>query len=262
MPRTCIFCDSTNLTDEHVWPEWVWRLFHKTPQANRYNVERHFTGRPSSRRRTSTIDLKERIACASCNNDWMSRLEKLAKAVLTPLILWNGIDRRLSLDDQAVLIPWAMTRALVCDFTTVKGAKRHYTQEQRVQFAEDFTPPTGMYIWAGQYVGTRRVHSTVTNIILRHKERLDVDYKGQITTLVVNRIVFQMLHVFTPDGAPPFEVNRAVPPDFDRAMIQLWPSDEIELTWPAAESLDDEALQVLATRLGVAPTDASKGSRS
>ena len=80
MPKGCIFCGGAALTREHVWPAWFLKEHAKTPVV----MER--TGSRTVTLPMATLQLVLRRVCASCNNEWMSRLENAAKPLLSPVI--------------------------------------------------------------------------------------------------------------------------------------------------------------------------------
>ncbi|MGH2922380.1 MAG: hypothetical protein ACRDKU_09965, partial [Gaiellaceae bacterium] len=60
------------------------------------------------------LDMKVRRVCESCNNGWMSELEKAAQPVLLPLI--EGKSKKLVPVEQEVVAVWAIKTALMCEF--------------------------------------------------------------------------------------------------------------------------------------------------
>jgi hypothetical protein len=100
-PDACPFCDSTtDLTREHVWPDWYSRQLHARGAT--------LTGHNVSR---SRIELTVPV-CRTCNNTWMSVLENDTRPLLTTM-MGAGIGESgpvgLTLDQQARLATWAVT---------------------------------------------------------------------------------------------------------------------------------------------------------
>src|SRR5688572_30048282 len=100
--RTCLFCDETTLTREHVWPDWISKYLYGAPTKDRFRATRFDgpnrtpVGAPF---KASELNHKARIVCASCNSGWMSELETHAKPVLQPLLLGRSVN--LDAMDQA-----------------------------------------------------------------------------------------------------------------------------------------------------------------
>ena len=181
----------------------------------------------------------------------MSRFEnELAKPILEPLIRSGEQARILSLDDQAAIVAWAMKTTLVFDFTTVKTAQRHYSQEQRSEFAANFIPPPDSFIWIANYLGKHRTYSSITNLWLTDRDDQSVRYRAQAATFAAGRIAFQVLNVSASEHAVAFEEGDAIDPDWQRAAFRLWPSDDRPLQWPPTAYFDDIALVGFAARVG------------
>lgn len=253
--RKCLFCGSgENLTKEHVFPQWIWRLYHAKPESNRYTVNSTATKRKAVKRKASTLDMQVRVACSDCNNGWMSRLEKeIAKPALTSFIRHGEKAKTISDSEEVGLISWAMKMAYVLDFTAA-SEQRHYDDAQRQSFVETFTPPEGASIWIANYLPdrNRRAHTSVTNLTLRPKDSPDAVYRGQVSTFAIGKIAFQVLHVFVPDGAAAFDWRLATADRPEKASIQIWPQTGETLTWPPEEYFDDQALNDFANRFGAA----------
>lgn len=69
----CPFCGAADLTDEHIFPDWVSRLFRDKGMKLRGRLDQ-------------TVPV-----CGRCNHRWLSVLEQSAQPILTPMI--EGQDR-------------------------------------------------------------------------------------------------------------------------------------------------------------------------
>ncbi len=254
--RKCLFCGGSDLTREHVWPQWIWKLYHAKPQKNRYTVKTTGTGKKQVIRKASTIDLKVRIACEACNNGWMSRLEnEIAKPALASYIISGERSRTISDNEEVAFVAWAMKTAFVLDFTTVSQAEPHYTVEQRLHFSEALTPPDDTFIWIANYMPdtNRRTHSSITNFRFTPRDRQELTYRGQVSTFAAGKMAFQVLHTFIPADAPPFEWTKATNDCPEAATVQVWPSPSAgNIEWPPVEYFDDKALEDFGHRFGSA----------
>lgn len=258
--RKCLFCPSTEtLTKEHVFPQWIWRLYHQKPQPNRYSIVSTATKRRPIKRRAATIDMQVRIACRNCNNGWMSRFENdIAKPTLGSYIRHGELERSISPDEEVGLVAWAMKMAFVLDFTTVNRSP-HYNDEQRYAFVNDFLPPERTWIWVANYVPdrNRRTHTSITNLRFIKKDDPEFFYKAQVSTFAAGNLAFQVLHTYAETDAPPFEWRAATRNRPEKATIQLWPAGDRRMQWPPEEYFDDLALQTFGERFGCAPNDDS-----
>ena len=261
MVRHCIFCRSrTGLSLEHVWPEWIWKLSHKKPQKERYTIERFGTHIERQSRKAPSLDQTTRVVCEPCNNRWLSRLEnELAKPVVSRFVVPQSSPiSRISITDQVALVAWAAKTAFVLDYTTVTPNKhRHFTQDERQEYADTFVPPIGMSIWIADIVReTRRVvHSSVTNIAsLATVDAPELKYAGQLSTFHVGSLVFQTLHlrgVREPSPLPPDDF--ILDDHWNQVVRRIWPSGEDDIPWPPKFYFNEDTLKNFEERLGKNP---------
>ena len=138
MQRTCLFCDRTKLTLEHVWPDWVSRYLYGSPRRGRFTAVRYDgpnrtpVGKPFQ---AAELNHKARLVCSKCNNGWMSDAEHCAKPVLQPLL--SGHTVTLNAQDQATLRAWIVLRAMILERSgSAPGASPFYTDEERLAFGD------------------------------------------------------------------------------------------------------------------------------
>lgn len=154
--RRCIFCGSTELDEEHVWPQWVARLLPDdldvTTTRTQSDVHTGSTAAIGPAWGGPPLDMTVRRTCKTCNSGWMSDLENAAKPHLTPLIF--GQQTFLDADAQRIAATWALVRVFVAEFThpreiAVPAIHRQWVYERRA-------PPTaGIYVWLAGYAGQR-----------------------------------------------------------------------------------------------------------
>lgn len=126
--RACIFCGSTPVTREHVWPQWLSRRFPDSP----LNWPNDSNSRPLLRQRAKMVapgswvsteweDEKGqgntpaehvvKAACRDCNSGWMSRLEVEAAPIIVRQ-MWRRRDQ-LTDSERHILLRWlAKTTAI------------------------------------------------------------------------------------------------------------------------------------------------------
>ena len=104
MGRICAFCGGGQVTAEHVWPDWLVRLFPSTS----IRVER--SGGHALSYTQKSIKLTVRAVCEGCNSGWMSDIENLAKPVLLPMI--HGRPVRLGGPEQRAVAIWTIKTAI------------------------------------------------------------------------------------------------------------------------------------------------------
>ncbi len=116
MTRVCVFCgdDSTVLTKEHIYADWISQFFAK-------QYKQRLTGRVELvAEKGKMLDFpmrpfqhKARIVCHNCNHGWMSDLESGAMDHLKKMML--GDPTFLDGDAQRRLAAWCAKTALVID---------------------------------------------------------------------------------------------------------------------------------------------------
>lgn len=118
-PRTCIFCNSFRISDEHFWPEWCHHLFERgVNDSYRQFQEDTIPGRRPRKRHDRTrggniVTKAIRCVCKPCNNGWMSQLESAAKPILAPMI--EGKSRTLDADQRRTLASWVALKVMVSE---------------------------------------------------------------------------------------------------------------------------------------------------
>jgi hypothetical protein len=90
--QECAFCDSiAKMSAEHLWSEWMGRLFPKGGITVRQITH---DGTISREWASSKINIKLPVVCEPCNTGWMSRLEnEHAKPAMRELILGGRVGK-------------------------------------------------------------------------------------------------------------------------------------------------------------------------
>ena len=86
--KKCIFCGDTTVTKEHIFPKWFKNYF---PEQIFENVSGPFTyddpvgsiTKGVTGGQESSYGITSRNVCKTCNNGWMSKLEKEIKGIIT-----------------------------------------------------------------------------------------------------------------------------------------------------------------------------------
>jgi len=99
--------------------------------------------------------MKAKIVCAKCNNEWMSRLEKLVKPILTPMLTGQSID--LDPAKQVALCQWGIKTAMVLEHTLERPETDLYwsKQERRTFATTPHRRPAEAQVFLGRYSGTK-----------------------------------------------------------------------------------------------------------
>lgn len=149
MPDGCIFCGSTPLTKEHLWPDWLRRKV-ELGQPFEHRIEDEIDGVEARDVTFMTPPFKQvvKAVCGGCNGGWMSAIEAAAKPILLDLIYARG--RMLDPDDQRRLATWAFLKACVFDALHPDELSVPIAHRQRLYIYKK-PPATGVAIWIGTY---------------------------------------------------------------------------------------------------------------
>ncbi len=147
--RTCLFCQSGKLTREHIWPDWIVKLFPSGPRW-RGGID-DSTGR-RIRMTSTSLTHKAKCVCSTCNSGWMSDIEIASTRVLKPLIEGSRKRRVLTRKEQRRLAQWMTLRSMVLE-TQYPERNRYYTQSEREAFARNrsLDAVSNLHIWLADF---------------------------------------------------------------------------------------------------------------
>ena len=235
MARPCIFCGTTRgLTREHVFGDWVSRIgldlgpvAYEAGPLNRIGRDLG-VGAPF---RQTVRDI-----CGKCNGGWMSRLEDIAKRVLTPFIL--GEPGFIEPTDRGAIAAWVQKTVLVAMLVSTKDdrARGHGVplSEYHEMYArcEALEPLPATQIWIGQYKGQRQAGSiwVVPQVVVLQGERDPDVPQGYAMTVVLGELLLHGVH-FTATGLQ-LGLSTA------RGLQSLWPTNG-RISWPAGTHVSD-----------------------
>jgi hypothetical protein len=233
LPKRCIFCQKkTKLTREDFFPQWFREIYPAPPESEkaRLNAEISWHERDATTGEIITIvapsklarpgDLADqtlRIACASCNNGWMSQLQQAAKPHLIPYIQgkWEPPNQAF----RNVISSWATMFAMVVEFGDEPSAV--VPAIEREVFSRDLRPPIGAQVWAGRLAGDLPYwfHRRALCLTLDMNEKAGTP-NAQLTTITLGHLLLQV-YLTTSDLAAFDPIKRCV----EHGLFPLWPSD-------------------------------------
>jgi hypothetical protein len=141
----CIFCDSTDMTEEHIVADWVLRAFMRTKKpdpgfAGTFVDEHEIVVSPGEAISTA------KVVCRMCNNEWLSRIDEDAADALKPLVRGRSVAE-LQPGAQTAVAAWMFKCALI--FDALQGADGGPLTSLRTGFAESRQAPPGCAIFVG-----------------------------------------------------------------------------------------------------------------
>jgi hypothetical protein len=240
--QSCIYCGSDEISQEHVFPAWLRKLFPEEPPGVRFVAHHTVYGRglpeltvePQVVKGRLMTSLKEPIVCHACNNGWMSRLQTAAAGPLSDMIAGRPVN--LSPVDQATLIKWALMTFITAEFTA-RDARRigipvADRQALRAGWELERRPVfDGWDILIGKHRG-----SLSEEIWYDHTFNTEVNRPlGVSNTLVLGQLVVQGWRWIAPGRDRILSVQRVAE---QGAVILKCPADG-DLSWPAANDVDD-----------------------
>ena len=236
MTGVCVFCGSEGpLGREHVYGQWLSKIgINLSPQqyyAGPLNeIPRDMGHQPPFRQTVKNM-------CLSCNNGWMSKLEVIARRVLTPLI--RGESATVTVDDQPAVAMWAQKTALTAMLLSSEAQRQDgYGLPPKLYHAlykqhETLEPLQPSQIWIGRYAGNPAFHAVrVTPMVVRIPGIPEPGVpQAYLMTIVIGALLIQCL----------LFINEAIVIEMtsDLKLPLLWPSND-DIQWPSGQSCDSD----------------------
>jgi len=225
--RTCIFCESPDVSLEHVWPKWLLKLL-----PDRRPLRQKLIGRPES---TFTGDFKIKCVCTTCNNGWMSDLERDSQHVMS--LLAQDISIILEPKYQTLIAEWALKIAILLEATKPKDFPKFFDANDRKAFRLKRTFPNSVHIWAGRYADSGLFGGAADfGYFIRET---GASGTGSVSTMVIGRLVLQVVAVKFPDDHPSVQVPMRAS-NWHLSLIQIYPKSDRTLTWPPVHSFHNQ----------------------
>ena len=237
MKHLCIFCNGRTNSKEHAWPEWLLEAicdpssFSETEAQFRKNSNTvHYTG----------PEVTINCVCRRCNGGWMSELEAQAKRIMLPLI--RDISITLNVNDQILLSRWATKTAMVFEGA---GFAPFYRETERLSFNRQSKIPLGTNIWIGRYDQSNLLCGEGRHLLDPGMPQTNPFADGLATTLVMSRLVIQVLTLRRKRGLEKVRAQLHVAKGpWETTLAQLWPKRHNTVIWPPTESFNDHETDV------------------
>lgn len=243
--RKCIFCDAGNLSEEHIFSEWMHPLLEG---QHEYNISlktySNYDHHPSIQhirrlkpRQGSVLNKRILRICERCNNEWMSGIEKKVQNALTSLI--NGEKTHLSAEERQLIATWFCMRTIVLEYDDRET--RAATKSDRNFLYQQKSPPPNWFILvsSSETVGWRAKfrHYGLSISAVEQKEKYP-NNNAQVTTFGIGKIVGQTIS-YHDDFASYYvkiyanHVGHKI----------LWPPSDAGFDWPTKSILNDKEVE-------------------
>jgi hypothetical protein len=234
--RRCIFCNVSGVTVEHVWPKWL-RAF-VPAMANHHHSMTGIWDQgqvATSNIRMWSGDAQSRgikAVCRDCNNEWMSKLEELAKPILVPLL--TGSLTILPADHQTLLATWATMHIMVAEHFAPE--RLAITDHDKHLFYLVRKPLPNWRIWIGNYIRGKWLGQWVQLALAIGEEYVSYFPNGdvarantQATTFVVGQLY---IHAFCCASIPDLASRFNLSSFGAQKLVQISPIKESIVAWP------------------------------
>jgi hypothetical protein len=194
MPRACIFCGGTPVTEEHVWPYW---LNDELPALEETTFTLERVGKETRVWRGKPASATVAVVCKSCNNGWMSDLESASAPLLIPLI--RGRTPHLDPQAQRAISGWAFKTAVMLDQLNPTMAFRG---EHLDHLRAHLEPHPTVHVFAAA-CDAKRPEDTFfrsTTVDLHLEPESGLPREAYVATLAVRHPAFQVIGSGIPDA--------------------------------------------------------------
>jgi hypothetical protein len=255
--RKCIFCEKRAGSGEHMFPDWLNKVFDQiewqmpegeTPMWSR-GAQDFRTDEVSEQvwgaSEIASLILKK--LCHECNTGWMADMEAVSAPLLTPMIL--GRPSTLNQTEQVTVGTWATKTVMVCEASM--SEERNFTPEDRKIVMNENRPPGHLRVFAASLEGL--ITPARFGVV-----RMEVQNKGvrlgdlHLYTLQINMLILQVIRQDPPASVG---VSMADPNFGSDGEIRVFPPipDNPGFFWPPKKSFDLEGLPRYVTRLDNPP---------
>jgi hypothetical protein len=134
-------------------------------------------------------EVKARFVCHSCNQGWMSDLERSVRPFFGALI--KDISFDLTPRMMEILSMWSVKTAMVFEVTGEKLRHKCYAFRDRTDLSRGFNMPTSTHIWIGRFIGSGLAY--YCEDIETQLPSIGKYHHGSLFTFVVGHVILQVL---------------------------------------------------------------------
>jgi hypothetical protein len=221
MSQSCLFCDNTPGSREHLWPAWI----HKRRDFGLIRMQRG-----TSAEVIVNPEQKVRTVCSVCNNGWMSKLEQEN----IPLIgsMFQDLSIPLNEAQQHTVAAWAVKTAMMFDSTKGRNSdNRFYTKSDGVGLRVNREIPNLTRIWIGRMSSLHLNHAECDIALLSGSTRIGT---ASVSTIAAGHFAAQVVTIHPGSELakqPTIELYHK-PRDWDNMLLSIWPIERPTVIWP------------------------------
>jgi len=237
MGHLCSFCGNRADSREHVWPRWLARIIEQLPGEKKllFNIRTDKHGHRKKWQSPKPEIVTKKI-CKTCNEGWMSDLEKDASSILRPMIYRDG--QTLTGKQQETIALWIVKTAMVLD--SISAEVSFYEMSERTHFYKSFFPPGTVNFYLGFCSGTYWSGFTEFRILLDPQR--PPRSRSYILTMSFGGLVLQFCN--TKAMAEVVEYRNV---KGEWSTVELVPPFPDPIRWPPADpAFDDSEKTILA----------------
>jgi hypothetical protein len=237
----CIWCGTTPVTQEHVWPDWL-RDVLPGDGPGHYVLARDASEFASPRTWSQpAFNATVGVVCADCNNGWMSETETRARDNVAAMATGMGVVE-LDIQAQVEISTWCVLRAFMNHFT---GSLTYVPEAHLQQVFATGMPPTQAVVWLAAYSEPKEIAS-YRGIGGTPSEPGPLPKGANVytATLSIGNMAFR---VFGHQMEGTFRF--ATEGTFEGALLQIWPPMLGVAKWPPPVALDSDGMAALRDAL-------------
>lgn len=184
-----------------------------------------------------------KIACAKCNNEWMSEIVDRAKGHLIPLLdgdwppIAPGVAKRVA--------NWAILTTMVYEFADLNTVAVPQADRDHIRLAR--SPPPNWRVWVGRMSNkapTRQMHRGMTSSAHYFHGPRDTPCDIQCTVLTAGRMVVQTASSRGVDLSPVGPVDSGL-------LVSIWPVVSSAVGAPQFDVVPVEVAPIHSTAPGI-----------
>jgi hypothetical protein len=241
-PGRCIFCNSTGLSKEHVFSDWLKEFIPVVPSSTQTIFRESFPGpglvegfQIVKPRQGNFNQIKVRNVCRPCNNGWMASIVSRSKVFVAKMIRSKPVT--LNRQNQTDVAAWIALVSIMAEFTDPTSAG--ILDQDRKAILKNKCPPSSWLIYIGGYSGTKwgKFHYRHYGFRFFFEK---VPKTLQSTTFTIDSL---LIHAFSSTESTMVSDYRSN--HVHSGLFQLWPLTTDSLDCPVGAVVGDDYIDVL-----------------